>query len=266
MNNEKENINIEYKRNIKSKSILLLIMIVILVISFIIYGINVINKSISNESALLSYLKKKYHNNFKIIELVASKQYVEPAVDCDGSAIIPEKEIKGKYKYYYEVLSISDNIKFNVYLINDNGRKTFKDSYDMCKDFENISGDIQNYAITNIENTIIKTESFYENTDYTLFYDYYIKVYLDGKFEDIIDNEFTERLYLIRDYNDNIEDEFHAKYDMFFDKDINIYVVIYDSNNNYIKFPEFDKKIEVHNNNEKFGTDIESWRKSNGNK
>lgn len=239
MNEEKENISIENKKNTKSKIILLVTMIVILLVSFIIYGIIVNNKSISNESELLSHLKNKYHKNFEIIELVASKQYETPSIGCDGSTFIPSKKVKGKYQYYYDVLSISDNIKFNVYLIDDNGKRSFEDSYDICKHFENTAEELQTYVISNIGNTNSKKESFSEIDDYSLYYSCNVKVYLDEKFEDIIDTEFIKKLNLIYDYEGNINNKFNSRYNANSDGKAYFGIYIYDSNSNYIDITRY---------------------------
>lgn len=215
------------------KIILLAILLIILLIIFNIYVIKRTNNT-SNESEVLSYLEKKYQQNFELIELVDNKQYESPKLDIDGSTFIPSKKIAGKYEFYYDVLSISDNVKFNVYLLNDNGKREFQDSYDICKHFENTTQKLQDYVISNIGNTNSKKESIYNIVDYSLYYSCKVMVYLDEKFEDTIDTEFIKKLNLIYNYQVDINYNFGLNYNDNSDGEAYFNTYIYDTNNNYI--------------------------------
>jgi len=83
---------------------------------------------------------------------VESRQCETPALNCDGSTFIPARKIKDKYEYDYEVLSKNDNIKFNVYYLDDKGTDNFQDSYIESKDVAKTIEEISNHIISNIGN------------------------------------------------------------------------------------------------------------------
>ena len=106
------------------KLFVLLLLLLVLFISYGVYSKN--NNRKSNDSKVISYLENKYNQKFEIIQLVDSRQYEESVLNCDNSELLPPRKIKGKYEYDYEILSISDNIKFNIYYLNDKGADSFK--------------------------------------------------------------------------------------------------------------------------------------------
>ena len=68
-----------------------------------------------DEKKIISYLEKKYNSEFKIIEMTSSGEHIIlPEQSCDGATFCPEIKDKGVYYYRYNVLSLSDNVTFEV--------------------------------------------------------------------------------------------------------------------------------------------------------
>ena len=164
----------------KSKTIKLIVVLLFLAMLFIIYGVYLkTDTHESKEKKVITYLENKYNQEFEIIELVASKQYEEPPIGCDGSTFIPARKVKDKYQYDYEVLSKTDNVKFNVYYLDDKGEDGFKDSYTECKNLIETIDEISSHIIANIGDENCQKEILVEERDYTLTYDCDINIYLN---------------------------------------------------------------------------------------
>lgn len=211
-NSEKEKNN---KRK-KERKILIIVLFVILGCCFVV-------KSIINFSKkdVDTYLKFKYHKNFEMIDS-DNRQYVIPGLSCDGSYCIPDREVEGKYEYIYTMYSKKDNIEFKVYLVDDNGKKEYKDSYKFMKNVDSI--------INKTEKNFKKITDYELNleldkpTSYKLNYRLHGNVLIDENGIDVIDKEYINTIKDLNRIIKNKLDKEVAKYkkQVNFDYDIDI--------------------------------------------
>lgn len=186
MTNKKENTKIS-----KNKKRNLIIILIILAILFIGYGISVKSTPQIREKKIISYLEKKYNSEFEIIEMTSSGEHVIMSeVACDGTTFCPEIKDKGAYYYKYNVLSVSDNITFEVEYLD----KRLKDkitettTYYSLTHTEDILNDINNYIINTIGNneTTIRSDS--------------ISIEINKKLDEICDSNYKQKLEKISAY------------------------------------------------------------------
>lgn len=252
----------------KSKKIKLIIMLLILLVLFIWYGIYLNNSNTqSNDYKVISYLENKYNQKFEIIQLVEERQYENPAISCDGSTFVPARKVKDKYEYDYEVLSKSDNIKFNVYYLNDKGTDSFKDSYIECKNVTKSIEEISNYIVCNIGDTTLEKEIKFVERPFSLTYDCDIDIYLNEKIDEILEQNYINRLQSIRIYINSIIDSFTRNYCDIYNTNSDTFIVfkvyIHYQDGKYTKINEAST-LYVFNENSTSGIDINSyWRNLN---
>ena len=185
------------------------------------YGIFIKSTPESREEKIISYLEKKYNSKFDIVQLIDSGENVLfSEISCDGSTFCPEIKEKGVYYYTYEVLSVSDNVTFNVKYLD----KKIKDdiieetSYYSLKNTDDILKDISNYIIDKIGGTVEESvNSEYKNCDY-------ISIKIDENLKDIYNNSYMKKFKNIQAY---IEARNNS------DADINIEVYINYNDNCY---------------------------------
>ena len=177
--------NEENSKICKNKKRNLIILIVILVILFIGYGISIGSTDEGREKKIISYLEKKYNSQFKVIEMTSSGEHIIlPELSCDGATFCPEIKDKGVYYYRYKVLSLSDNVTFEVEYLD----KRLKDkiteitTYYSLINTDNILTDINNYIASLIgnSNSQIRSKS--------------ILVEVDEKFDEVCDSNYKKKL------------------------------------------------------------------------
>lgn len=175
----------------KNKKRKLIIIIIILLIFFIGYGISIESTPEWREKKIIAYLEKKYNSKFKIIEMTSSGEHIIlNEISCDGATFCPEIKDKGVYYYRYNVLSLSDNITFEVEYLD----KRLKDriteitTYYSLIHADAILSDINNYIISTIGNH--KTEIGSQS----------ISIEFDEKFDEICDSNYKQKLEKISTY------------------------------------------------------------------
>ena len=107
-------------------------------------------------------------------------------LSCDGSTVFPEIKEKGVYYYTYKVLSVSDNITFNVKYLDKKVKDkiTEETSYYSLKNTDDILKDISNYIIDKIGGTVEDSvNSEYKNCDY-------ISIKIDENLKNIYNNSY----------------------------------------------------------------------------
>lgn len=180
----------ENKKILKNKKRNLIVVIIILIILFIGYGISFKSTPESREKKVISYLEKKYHSKFEIIEMKDSGENVKmEEINCDGSTLFPEIKEKGVYYYIYDVRSVSDNVTFEVKYLDRklNDEITEITTYYSLTNRTDIINDIDNYIINIIgNNKVIKTESN--------------SFEIDEKFDEICDSNYIKKLEKISTY------------------------------------------------------------------
>lgn len=236
----------EYDSKIlKNKKRNLIIIIVILLILFVGYGISIESTPEWREKKIVSYLEKKYNSKFQIIEMTSTGEHIIlNEVNCDGSTFCPEIKDKGVHYYRYNVLSLSDNINFEVEYLD----KRLKDeiteitTYYSLIHTDDILNDINNYIVSTIGNhkTEINSQS--------------ISIKFDEKFDEICDSDYKSKLDKISNY---------IKEKRTLDKDMDIVVYFSYSDDILIAFG-CNEPIVTKRSNEYFegadGTDIVSGK------
>lgn len=181
----------ENTKILKKKKRNLIIILIILVSLFIGYGISIKSTPESREKKIISYLEKKYNSKFEIIEMTSSGEHIIlNEVSCDGARFCPEIKDKGVYYYRYNVLSLSDNVTFEVEYLD----KRLKDkiteitTYYSLTHTDDILSEINNYIISIMENekTIMDSKS--------------ISLEFDEKFDEICDSKYKQKLEEISAY------------------------------------------------------------------
>ena len=189
----------------KTKKVKLLIAIAILIILFIGFGIFIKSTPESREHKVISYLKEKYNTDFEIIRLIDSGENVLfSEISCDGATFCPEIKDKGTYYYRYEVLSLSDNITFEVNYLDKKIKDTITESYFPKKYGDYILNDISNYIVSTIGDNETVTEfnkSNYKN--YGL--EGWIEVNINKDLDNIYNKEYMKKLEAISSYIKNKE-------------------------------------------------------------
>lgn len=203
------------------KLFVLLLLLLVLFISYGVYSKN--NNRKSNDSKVISYLENKYNQKFEIIQLVDSRQYEESVLNCDNSELLPPRKIKGKYEYDYEILSISDNIKFNIYYLNDKSADSFKDSYTECKTVAKTIEEISNYIINTIGSTTSEKDFTIDEKTFSLYYNYNINIYSNEKLDEILEQNYITKLESIQTYTNNIIHSVSQRYHNMYYNGIYIY-------------------------------------------
>lgn len=252
----------------KFKKIKLIIILAVLLVLFISYGLYLNDdKKQSNDLKVVSYLENKYNQKFEIVQLVDSRQYEKPAIGCDGSTFVPARKVKDKYEYDYEILSKTDNIKFNVYYLDDKGTDNFQDSYIESKNVAKTIEEISNHIISNIGN--INTQKTFDivERNFSLTYDCDINIYFNENLNEILDENYINRLHAIRVYTSNIIDSFTKTYSYIYNTNSHSYMIfnvyIHYQDEKYIKVNE-SSMLCVFNENSTSGINIESyWRRLN---
>lgn len=235
----------EKSKILKNKKKNLIIIIVILLILFVGYGISIESTPERREKKIVSYLEKKYHSKFQIIEMTSTGEHtILNEVNCDGSTFCPEIKDKGVHYYRYNVLSLSDNITFEVEYLD----KRLKDeiteitTYYSLIHTDDILKDINKYIVSIIgdHETEINSQS--------------ISIKFDEKFDEICDSDYKNKLYKISNY---------IKEKRTLDKDMDIVVYFSYSDDILIAFG-CNEPIVTKRSNEYFegadGTDIVSGK------
>lgn len=181
----------ENTKIIKNKKRNLIIILIILAILFIGYGISIKSTPQSREKKIISYLEKKYNSEFEIVEMTSSGEHVTMSeIGCDGATFCPEIKDKGVYYYRYSVLSLSDNVTFEVEYLD----KRLKDkiteitTYYSLIHTDDILSDINNYIISIMGNN--KTSMDSKSLSFKF----------DEKFDEICDSNYRQKLENISTY------------------------------------------------------------------
>ena len=181
----------ENEKTSRNKKIKLIIIIFILLILFTGYGVSVESTSEWREKKIISYLEKKYNSEFEIIEMTSSGEHIIlNKITCDGATFCPEIKDKGVYYYRYDVLSLSDNVTFEVEYLD----KRLKDkitettTYYSLTHTDDIVNDINNYIIDTLGNNNSEISS--ESICFTF----------DEKFDEICDSKYKQKLENISEY------------------------------------------------------------------
>lgn len=181
----------ENLQTLNNKKIKLIITTIALFILFIGYGISIESTPKGREKKIISYLEKKYNSEFKIIEMTSSGEHIIlNEISCDGATFCPEIKDKGVYYYKYNVLSIADNVTFEVEYLDKRlkDKITEETSYYSIINTDDILSDINDYIISTIGNH--KTEFSYKS----------ISIKFDEKFDEICDSNYKQKLEKISIY------------------------------------------------------------------
>ena len=193
-----------------TKKICLIVILIILAILFVGYGIFLKSTPQSREKKIISYLEKKYNSEFNIIGITQSGDHViMPSVsDCNGQTICPEIKENGAYCYRYNVLSVQDNITFEVEYIDRKLKDTIteKPTYYSIKYTDNILRDINNYIV----DTIGQGETTFDSHS--------ISIEFNENLDDIYTSDYEQKIEKISKY-------IQQKNSL--DKDLNIIVYLY---------------------------------------
>ena len=221
--NEKENNTTKLKK--------MFIILIILIIFFLLYGITTNTSADSSlEEQISSYLKEKYPDSDFEIEQFTSMQAINSGIGCDGSYLIEPKNIDGMYLYYYDMFSKLDDVKFNIYLVDDNGKVEIKDSYDTCRKIKECAEKIQDYIILEIgDENSKKSSSYFQTTN--LHYYCGINVYIEENFKDILSEDFINKLHSINTYTNNITG---------YDDNVEYHIFVYDNTGNSVAVSHFE--------------------------
>lgn len=186
MNDKKEDAKI-----VKNKKRNLIIIILILLILFIGYGISIKSTPEEREKKIISYLEKKYDSKFEIVEMTSSGEHIIlNEINCDGSTFCPEIKDKGVYYYRYNVVSLSDNVTFEVEYLD----KRLKDkiteitTYYSLIHTDDILDDINNYIISTMGNNKTRVDSKS------------ISLTFDERFDEICDSNYKQKLEKVATY------------------------------------------------------------------
>lgn len=197
--------------NDKNKKIKLIIISTLLGVLFIGYGINIKSTPETREKKIISYLEKKYNSQFEIIKLNSSGENILiPKIGCDGTIFCQEIKEKGVYYYKYEVLSVLDNVVFEVKYLD----RKFSDkiiettSYYSIANRDIITQDIKNYVISVLGNEDISIEGE--------------TIIINKDFDKICDNDYIKKIEKISTY---------VKEKNRLDFDLHIFVYLKYSNN-----------------------------------
>ncbi len=230
---------------LKNKKIKLIVLLIILLILFTGYAISIKSTPESREKKIISYLEKKYNSEFKIIEMTSSGEHViMPKISCDGSTFCPEIKDKGVSYYKYNVLSVSDNITFEVEYLDRRLKDEITETttYYSLTHTEDILGNISNYIISTIGNNKTTIDS---NT---------ISIKFNEKFDEICNSNYKQKLEKISTY---------IKEKKSLDKDLDIFVYFEYSDDILITFG-YDEPIVTKRSKEYFdgaeGQDISSGK------
>ncbi len=201
------------------------------------YSIFIKSTPESREKKIISYLENKYNSKFEIVQLIDSGENILfSGISCDGSTFFPEIKEKGAYYYTYKVLSVSDNITFNVKYLDKKiqDKITEEPSYYSLKNTDDILKDISNYIIDKIGGTVEESvNSEYKDSDY-------ISIRIDENLKDIYDKSYMEKLKSIQSYIDSKNNS---------DADINIDVYINYNDNCYFT-SAFQEIVEDNENDQ----------------
>ena len=185
------NENKDDSKILKNKKRNLIIIIVILLMLFIGYGISIESTPEAREKKIISYLEKKYNSNFKIIEMTSSGEHIIlNEISCDGATFCPEIKDKGVYYYRYNILSLTDNVTFEVEYLD----KRLKDkitettTYYSLIHTDDILCDINNYISSIMGNNNV------ERTSESISFKF------DEKFDEICDSNYKKKLEKISTY------------------------------------------------------------------
>ena len=254
MNNENDVIK-EVKEN-KTKKRVVLIILLVLAIMFILYGIKL---GKNPETKVLEYLEEKYpQTDFEISELIYSGQYEEPALMCDGSMIVPPRKVKGKYEYYYEVLSKKDNVKFILYYLDDKDEDSFTETYQIYKNIDDTIEKTANKIVEKLGAENSRVEKEFKRAEKYLMHDCNIDIYIDKNLDEEINQEYIKFLY-----NKAIVGlefvGFNHKYADNYKTEVNFNVNVHYKDNKYIKFYPRVRYLYVYDENGNKVTDIEEY-------
>jgi len=187
----------------KNKILKLVIAITILLILFLVFGIFIKSTSKSREDKIVSYLKNKYNTDFEIIRLIDSGENVLfHEIGCDGTTFCPEIKDKGTYYYNYEVLSLSDNVIFEVKYLDKKIKDTITESYFSNKYGDEILNNFAKYIVDIIGDD--ETVAECNKSDYGL--DDWIEIEINKDLNDIYNNEYIKKLEAISSYIENLKE------------------------------------------------------------
>lgn len=203
---------------LKNKKRILIFIIVILLIIFIGYVISIKSTPESREKRIISYLEKKYNSKFKIIEMKSSGEHIIlNKINIDGTTFLPEIKDKGVYYYRYKVMSLSDNITFEVEYLDRRliDKITEITTYYSIKNKDDILRDISSYIIDTMGNNelIINSDP--------------ISLKFNENFDEVCDANYKKKLEKISTY---------VKEKRALDKDLDILVYFEYSNDILITF------------------------------
>lgn len=140
--------NIKISNNKKIKFIIITILLLVL---FLGYSVSITSTPEVRKKKIISYLEKKYNSKFKIIEMTNSGEHVIlNEISCDGATFCPEIKDKNVYYYKYNVLSLSDNVTFEVEYLDKRLKDTITETttYYSLIHTDDILNDINNYIIS----------------------------------------------------------------------------------------------------------------------
>lgn len=184
MNDDEKN-----QKILRNKKISLLIIVVLLISLFIGYGVNIKSTPESREKKIISFLEKKYHSKFEILQLTKSGENILlPEIGFDGATFCPEIKENGVYYYIYEVRSVTDGVTFEVKYLDKKLDDKIEEviSYYSLVNEDAIVKDIQNYIVDVIgnDNVIVSDRT----------------IEINEKFDNVCDSKYIEQLEKISTY------------------------------------------------------------------
>lgn len=215
----------------KSKKVKLLIAIAILIVLFILFGIFIKSTPESRERKVISYLKKEYKTDFEIVRLIDSgENMLFEGISLDSSPTVCEIKEYGAYYYKYDVLSISDNITFEVTLVDRKFKDTIKEEYFYIKNGDIILNDIAEYIVDVIGEENSDIEFF--KSDYTTYgLEGSVRVQTNREIKDVYNKSFIKKLKKISSYikmKEKIKDDIELQAFIKFKNNIYVWVSYYD--------------------------------------
>lgn len=196
--------------NREEKKILLIILACTSVLLFVGYGFgfnlnNRVYSATNKEEKIISYLEEKYNKRFKTIELIAEGyDMIRPEVNCDGTVFCPGIEDKNKYYCRYKVLSIEDELLFEVFYQETKTDYTIEEHLieSSLNNKNEYIGNIVKYTIEilNLKDFSIEKSREVENERY---------ININEEFNDLYNETYSKKINKIAKYiKDNQNDKY----------------------------------------------------------
>lgn len=157
------------------------------------------------EEQIVKYLENEYDLEVEVNEFqgVTYAKISGTGMSCDGVEMFKKSDKEQKY-YYYTMYSKVDNKYFEAYIYDNKGKIYFDDNYEYVKYIDSLTDEIiiDIKYILGTEN--IEIDVIPEKYKYNLFFDAEIHVNVNQNLDDIIDVNYVEQIYEIKENMDAI--------------------------------------------------------------